>query len=194
MAAILAMGSDGERASPVERGAWVLRKVLHNPPPPAPANVPQLSRLSDKLLSVRELQAAHMEEPQCAQCHRKIDPIGFGLHNFDATGQWREKEKVRLIANKKVRRAKTHVIDPSGTLPNGDTFANFFELRDQIAKQEQNFARGFSESLIEYGLGRPYGFSDRTLADKILAEAGTQGNQISAFIHALVQSKAFRQK
>ena len=135
-----------------------------------------------------------MEEPQCAQCHRKIDPIGFGLHNFDATGQWREKEKVRLIANKKVRRAKTHVIDPSGTLPNGDTFANFFELRDQIAKQEQNFARGFSESLIEYGLGRPYGFSDRTLADKILAEAGTQGNQISAFIHALVQSKAFRQK
>jgi hypothetical protein len=194
MAAILAMGSDGERASPVERGAWVLRKVLHNPPPPAPANVPQLSRLSDKLLSVRELQAAHMEEPQCAQCHRKIDPIGFGLHNFDATGQWREEEKVRLIANKKVRRAKTHVIDPSGTLPNGDTFANFFELRDQIAKQEQNFARGFSESLIEYGLGRPYGFSDRTLADKILAEAGTQGNQISAFIHALVQSEAFRQK
>ena len=194
MAAILAMGSDGERASPVERGAWVLRKVLHNPPPPAPANVPQLSRLSDKLLPIRELQAAHMEEPQCAQCHRKIDPIGFGLHNFDATGQWRDKEKVSLIANKKVRKEKTHVIDPSGTLPNGDEFADFFELRDQIAKQEQNFARGFSESLIEYGLGRPYGFSDRTLADEILAVASPQSNRISAFIHALVQSKAFQQK
>jgi len=194
MAAILAMGSDGERASPVERGAWVLRKVLHNPPPPAPANVPQLSRLTEKLLSVRDLQSAHMEEPQCAQCHRKIDPIGFGLHNFDATGQWRDKETVSLIANKKVRRTKTHVIDPSGNLPNGDTFADFFELRDQIAKQEQNFARGFSESLIEYGLGRPYGFSDRMLADEILIEAEAQGNQISAFIHALVQSKAFRQK
>ena len=122
MAAILAMGSDGERASPVERGAWVLRKVLHNPPPPAPANVPQLSRLTEKLLSVRDLQSAHMEEPQCAQCHRKIDPIGFGLHNFDATGQWRDKETVSLIANKKVRRTKTHVIAPSGNLPNGDTF------------------------------------------------------------------------
>ena len=194
MAAILAMGSDGEKASPVERGAWVLRKVLHNPPPPAPANVPQLSRLSDKILSAREAQAAHMEEPQCAQCHRKIDPIGFGLHNFDATGQWRDKEKVSLIANKKVRREKTHVIDPSGTLPNGDKFADFFELRDQIAKQEQNFARGFSEALIQYGLGRPYGFSDRTLADKILAEASTQRNRISAFIHTLVQSKAFQQK
>ena len=194
MAAILAMGSDGERASPVERGAWVLRKVLHNPPPPAPANVPQLSRLTDKLLSAREMQAAHMEEPQCAQCHRKIDPIGFGLHNFDATGQWRDEEKVSLVANKKIRRRKTHVIDPSGTLPNGDTFANFFELRDQIAKQEQQFARGFSEALIAYGLGRPYGFSDRILTDEILAKAGTQGNQISAFLHALIQSKAFQQK
>ncbi len=194
MAAILAMGSDGERASPVERGAWVLRKILHSAPPPAPANVPQLGRLSDQLLSVRELQAAHMEEPQCAQCHRKIDPIGFGLHNFDAAGQWRDQEKVSLTANKKIRRSKTHVIDPSGALPNGDTFADFFELRDQIAKQEQSFARGFSESLIEYGLGRPYGFSDRPLADEILAEAETQGNPISAFIHALVQSKDFRQK
>ena len=86
------------------------------------------------------------------------------------------------------------MIDPSGTLPNGDKFADFFELRDQIAKQEQNFARGFSESLIEYGLGRPYGFSDRTLADEILAEASPQSNRISAFIHALVQSKAFQQK
>ena len=76
----------------------------------------------------------------------------------------------------------------------GIHFADFFELRDQIAKQEQNFARGFSESLIEYGLGRPYGFSDRMLADEILIEAEAQGNQISAFIHALVQSKAFRQK
>ena len=86
------------------------------------------------------------------------------------------------------------MIDPSGTLPNGDTFANFFELRDQIAKQEQQFARGFSEALIAYGLGRPYGFSDRILTDEILAKAGTQGNQISAFLHALIQSKAFQQK
>jgi hypothetical protein len=194
MAAILAMGSDGERASPVERGAWVLRKVLNNPPPPAPANVPQLSRLSDKLLSARELQSAHMEEPQCAQCHRKIDPIGFGLQNFDATGRWREEETVSLVANKKIKKTKQHVIDASGMLPQGERFATFFEMRDQIAKHEQDFARGFTESLLAYGLGRPYGYSDRNLADKILTEAGGQENQISAFIHALIQTKAFRQK
>lgn len=194
MAAILAMGSDGERASPVERGAWVLRKVLHNPPPPAPANVPQLSRLTKKHQSARELQAAHMEEAQCSQCHRKIDPIGFGLHNFDATGKWRDKEVVNLIAKKKVQSVRTHVIDPSGTLPDGKKFADFFEMRNLIAQHEQDFARGFSESLIAYGLGRPYGFSDRAAADEILAEAKTHENQISAFIHALIQSESFQQK
>jgi hypothetical protein len=194
MAAILAMGSDGERASPVERGAWVLRKVLHNPPPPAPPNVPQLSRLTDRLLSARELQSAHMEEPQCAQCHRNIDPIGYGLHNFDATGRWRDEENVSLTSNKKVQKNKRYPIDPSGVLPGGQRFSNFFEMRDQIATHEQDFARGFSESLIAYGLGRPYGFSDRLLAEEILKKAGDRENEISVFIHALIQSKAFHQK
>ena len=192
MAAILAMGSDGERASPVERGAWVLRKVLHAPPPPAPANVPQLSRLGGQLLSARELQSAHMEEPQCAQCHQKIDPIGYGLQNFDAAGKWRNKEEVSLTTKKKIGARKTHAIDPSGTLPDGTSFTSYFEMRERISDHEADFARGFTEALIAYGLGRPYGFSDRPLADEIL-EASTS-NGIEAFIHALIQSQAFRHK
>ncbi len=88
MAAIHGMGSNGEHASPVERGAWVLRKLLNDPPPPAPANVPQLTRLEDKLLTTRERLSMHQEEPQCASCHRKIDPIGFGLENFDDLPEW----------------------------------------------------------------------------------------------------------
>ncbi|MGB0758746.1 MAG: DUF1585 domain-containing protein, partial [Rubripirellula sp.] len=68
------------------------------------------------------------------------------------------------------------------------------EMRNLIAQHEQDFARGFSESLIAYGLGRPYGFSDRAVADEILAEAKTHENQTSAFIHALIQSKSFQQK
>ena len=82
MAAIHAMGSDGMESSPVERGAWVLRHLVHNPPPPAPANVPQISRLDGKPLTKRQKLAAHMEEAQCASCHRKMDPIGFGMENF----------------------------------------------------------------------------------------------------------------
>jgi len=195
MAAIHAMGSDGERTSPVERGAWILRKLLHDPPPPAPPNVPQLSRLSGKVLSAREMQDAHMEEPQCAQCHRKIDPLGYGLENFDAVGQWRENELIEITdSRRRPVKSKTLPIDPSGTLPDGTPFKNFTQMRNRIAKHEADFARGFTEALIEYGLGRPFGFSDHDLADQILAQAESKQNQMREFIHALVQSKQFQSK
>ena len=78
---IHALGSDGVESNPVERGAWVLPHLLHTPPPPAPANVPQLSRVDPKLTK-RQKFAVHQEEAQCTSCHRKIDPIGFGLEDF----------------------------------------------------------------------------------------------------------------
>ena len=118
MAAICAMGSDGIESSPVERGAWVLRHLLHSPPPPAPANVPQLSRLDGKPLSKREKLAAHMDEAQCASCHRKIDPIGFGLENFDAAGKWRSEEH-RYTKNRKGQMVPSRTgapIDATGLL------------------------------------------------------------------------------
>lgn len=193
-AAVLAMGSDGERSSPVERGAWILRKLLHAPPPPAPANVPQLSRLEGKLLSARELQAAHVEEPQCAQCHKRIDPLGYGLENFDAAGRWREEEATEMLVRKKVTRKKSHPINASGTLPDGTPFESYQSMRSLIAKQEAAFARGLSEALIAYGLGRPYGFSDYQLCEEILQQADANDNQLSAFLQALVQSTAFQSK
>lgn len=194
MAAILAMGSDGERSSPVERGTWVLRKLLHNPPPPAPPNVPQLSRHAGKLLPARELLQAHMEEAQCAQCHRKIDPIGYGLEHFNAVGLWRETEYTEIAANNRVRQSKEHPIDDSGTLPDGTKFDGFFELRDAVASRHEAFARGFVEHLIAYALGRPYGFTDQDLADAILAQGNQHGATPRAYVHALVQSEAFRRK
>ena len=194
MAAILAMGSDGERSSPVERGAWVMRKLLHNPPPPAPPNVPQLSRHAGKLLPARELLEAHMEEAQCAQCHRKIDPIGYGLEHFNAVGQWRETEYAEIAANNRVRQSKEHPIDDAGTLPDGTAFDGFFELRDAVAAHDEAFARGFVEHLIAYALGRPYGFTDQDLADTILAQGSKQGATPRAYILALIQSKAFKHK
>ena len=186
------MGSDGERSSPVERGAWVMRKLLHNPPPPAPANVPQLSRLADEMLPARELQIAHMEEPQCAQCHRNIDPIGYGMENFDAAGKWRSLE--RIVSHKKKVEDVWAPIDPRGTLPDKTPFSDFYELRDRVADYEGDFARGLTEALIEYGLGRPYGFTDYDLAEEILQQAESENFNARAFIHALVQSKSFRLK
>ena len=196
MAAIHAMGSDGIRSSPVERGAWILRHLLHNPPPPAPPNVPQLSDLSDKLLSTRQKLAAHQSEPQCASCHRKIDPLGLALENFNAAGKWRIEDR-QIIRNAKgrIQLSKTAVsIDTSGRFHKGPEFADFKVFRDIIAQRETDFARGFCENLIEYALGRPYGFTDERLANKILEGASRKQYAVDEFIHGLVQSKVFQTK
>ena len=194
MAAVHAMGSDGTHSSLVERGAWVMRYLLNDPPPPAPPNVPQLSRLDGKLLSPREQLAAHMEEAQCASCHSRIDPVGYGMQNFDASGRWREELTLVKKEGKRVKTRKQVPVDPGGSLPDGTSFANFFELRDRVAERDDAFSRSFAESLIEYALGRPYGFSDEALREKILEHADSGGEQMREVIIALIQSKAFRTK
>lgn len=195
MAAILAMGSDGERSSPVERGAWVLRTLLHDPPPPAPANVPMLTRFAGTLMPARELMTAHQEQPQCAQCHRKIDPIGYALEHFDATGRWRDEEYTDFYTNWKVIKKKaTFPIDARGRLPDGTTFDGFVGLRDAVAAHEDDFARGFTEHLLEFALGRPISFSDEELVTTILHKAKAQGYTPRAIIHGIVTSDDFQSK
>jgi hypothetical protein len=190
MAAILAMGSNGETTSPVERGAWVLRKLLNDPPPPAPPNVPQLARMESQLLTTRERILAHQEEPQCASCHRKIDPIGFGLENFNAAGKWRTEDRFEKAGVGE----KSWRIDPAGAFYDGPAFQDYFELRERIAARVDDFARGFTEALIEYSLGRPYGFVDEALAARVVARAKESNFAMQEFIHSLVGSRAFRRK
>lgn len=193
MAAVHIMGSDGQRTSPVERGVWVLRHLLNDPPPPAPANVPMLSRI-EEISSARDLQKLHQEEPQCAQCHRKIDPIGYGLEHFDAAGLWRTEEVVKKFDGRTLIDEKVFEIQSEGQLPGGETFNDFYELRDAVAGGDKDFAKGFTEHLISYSLGRPFSFSDEQLAHEICESAAGQNNRIPAFIHALIQSKAFQTK
>jgi hypothetical protein len=198
MAAIHAMGSDGVKSSPVERGVWVLRKLFNDPPPPAPPNVPQISRLDGQILTSRERLLAHQEEPQCASCHRKIDPIGFGLENFDAAGKWRTTDSYRAPGKKGKRgpskRGRTWAIDASGAIYKGPAFDDYHELSNLIAEHEDDFARGFAEALITYSLGRPFGFTDEVLATKMVTSARSKRYALSEFFHALVQSKEFRTK
>ena len=190
MAAVLAMGSNGEVTSPVERGVWVLKFLLNDPPPPAPPAVPQLTRLEGKLLTTRERLLAHQQEPQCASCHRKIDPIGFGLENFNAVGKWRTVD----YYEKKGVGKKNWTVDPSGAFHKGPAFKDYFELRDIVASKPAAFSRGLAEALIEYSLGRPFGFSDEQLASDIVAKAGNKDFAMREFIHVLVQSRAFQSK
>jgi hypothetical protein len=190
MAAVMAMGSNGEHTSPVERGAWVLRKLLHDPPPPAPPNVPQLTRLEGKLLTTRERLKLHQEEPQCASCHRRIDPIGFGLENFDAVGRWRTEDSYV----KEGVGTKKWPIEPAGALHGGPGFQDFYELREIVASKPEAFATGFTEALLEYALGRPCSFSDDALVKAIVKRAADKDYSVREFIDAVVQSRAFRTK
>ncbi len=190
MAAVLAMGSNGEHTSPVERGAWVLRKLLHDPPPPAPPNVPQLSRLDDQPITTRERIRMHQEEPQCASCHRRIDPIGFGLENFDAVGSWRTTDSITSSSGKTVK----WEIDPAGSLHGGPAFRDFFELRAIVAARHADFATGFTEALVAYALGRPVGFTDDEMVRSITTQASATDDAIREFIYGVVLSDAFRKK
>jgi hypothetical protein len=189
-AAILAMGSNGEQTSPVDRGAWVLRKLLDDPPPPAPPNVPQISRLEGKLLTTRERLRAHQEQPQCASCHRKIDPIGLGLENFNAVGQWRTKDSYETAKHE----TKTWTIDSAAAFHNGPAFRDYFELRDLIATNSEAFARGFSRALLEYALGRARSDRDGPLIRDMLTESRKSNFATRDFIHVLVKSKEFQTK
>lgn len=197
MAAIHIMGGNGEVTSPVDRGAWVLRKLLNNPPPPAPANIPAITRLADQVLTTRERMIAHQQDAQCASCHRRIDPIGFGLENFDAVGLWRTEDSYQVrdengkpVANKK----KTWTIDPASAFHNGPAFKDFFEMREQIAARSDEFARGFSLALTEYALGRPVGFRDEPLLADMLLVAKKKDLALREFILALVLSEEFHTK
>jgi len=197
MAAVQFMGGNGERTSPVERGAWVLRKLLHDPPPPAPANVPAITRLAGKVLTTHERLLAHQEDPQCASCHRKIDPIGFGLENFDAAGQWRTEDSYQAIdANGKPdpKTKKTWPIEAAATLHKGPSFKNYHELRDIIASKTDAFSRGFSEALLEYALGRQVGFKDEPLLERMVQNARSKDFPVRDFIHTLVASPEFHSK
>lgn len=185
MAAIHAMGSDGIHSSPVERGAWVLRKILHDPPPPAPANVPMLSRLTAKELTKGELLKVHQEEAQCAHCHKKIDPIGLGLENFDPTGIWRTSKMLGKFE---------YEIDPSGKVHRGPEFQDYEGLRNYFADQVDNFNRGLIENLVSYSLGRKVGFTDQEWIDALHEEMKSNGNRLRPVLHSIVAAEAFQTK
>jgi hypothetical protein len=185
-AAVLAMGSNGKRTSPVERGAFVLRKLLDQPPPPAPANVPQLSRLDGKPMAARARLAAHMEQAQCAYCHRTIDPPGFALEHFDAVGRWRDQELDP--ANRR------WPIDATGRLPDGTEFQGADELKAVLVERAGGFVRGLTRSLFEYAVGRPVGFTDTATLDALVVQCRADDDRLRTLVHAIVAHPAFALK
>ena len=141
---------------------------------------------------------AHQEEPQCAQCRRKIDPIGFDFENFDAAVRWRTEEPHYktgwVIANGPHGKvvAKTFPIDPAGALHNGPEFKDFFQLRDALATHGDDFLRGLIENLFAYGLGRRVSFADVETLDRLLRATKDANGALASLVENIVLCEEFR--
>lgn len=181
-ASVLTVTSNPTRTSPVKRGKWILENLLAAPPPPAPPNVPELEATakSDEVqLSLKEQMELHRSKPGCAGCHQLMDPLGFGLENFDAIGRWREKEADRTI-------------DASGELPDGRKFTGPSELRQILMERKSDFRRSLATKMLTYALGRGLEYFDECALDEICANTEARGDTLPILIEEIVQSHPFR--
>jgi PAS domain-containing protein len=180
-ASILTVTSNPTRTSPVKRGRWVLEQLLGAPPPPPPPDVPELKEDSKAQLSgsLRQRMEQHRVNPACANCHAKMDPIGFAFENFDAVGAFRQKEG-------------EFTIDPSGTLPDGRSFKGPAELRTILKEKKVQFARCLTEKMMTYALGRGIEYYDRRAVDKVCAALAKDDYRFSRLVIEIVQGDPFR--
>lgn len=183
--AFLTLGSNGERSSPVIRGALVMEKLLHDKPAPPPPNVPELGAATDKPATNREMVELHQRRAVCASCHKKMDVIGFGLENFDTIGKWRDTE---TVGRQKVP------IEPGGTLPGGAAFSDVKELKTLLLEEDDRLAQELVESMLAYGLGRTIEFSDADAVAGILNKLKREDYRLRGMVHEIVGSTLFRTK
>ena len=182
-ASILTVTSYPNRTSPVLRGKWVLDNLLGAPPPPPPPDVPQIEENvpGEQPRSIRERLELHRENPVCASCHTKMDPIGLALEPFDAIGRWRDTDGGLPI-------------DASGDLPSGVSFDGPGELREALLARPEDFVGTFTRKLLTYAVGRGLEASDAPAIRKILREAAVADYAFSSLVKGVVLSDPFRLK
>ncbi len=182
MPGVLAVTSMPERTSAVKRGVWVLEQVLGQHVPPAPANVPTLEKQDRQKvanLTLRQRTELHRTNPACANCHKLLDPIGFGLENFDAIGRWRDRDD------------SGGPIDAAGELPGGKRFASPKELKAIIAGRQNDLARNLTEKLLAYALCRQLEGYDQLVADQLTENLARDGYRMQTLITEIVTSYPF---
>ncbi len=182
MPGILAATSFPNRTSPVKRGVWVLEQVLGEQVPAAPPDVPALDKQDQgavQNLTVRQRTELHRTNPVCANCHRILDPIGFGLEKFDAIGRWRDRDH------------NGQPIDSSGELPGNHRFSGPADLKAILSRRDADVARNLVEKLLAYALGRKLEGYDEIVVDDILSRLAPDGYRMRAVINAVVASYPF---
>jgi hypothetical protein len=182
MPGVLATTSFATRTSAVKRGVWVLEQVLGQRVPPAPPNVPALEKQDKRKvanLTLRQRTELHRTNAVCANCHKILDPIGFGLENFDAIGRWRDKDE------------SGGPIDAVGELPGGKHFSSPKELKALIAARETDLTRNLTEKLLAYALCRQLDGYDHIIVDQMLQTIAKDGHKMQTLISEIVTSYPF---
>ena len=172
--------ANGVDTSPVVRGIYILENILGRSPPPPPPDVPLIESDVSEAKTIRELLAKHREEATCTECHRKIDPLGFALENFDAAGLWRTG-----YGN------KSRGIDASGMLPSGESFSGVSEFQELLSRRSDDFTRCLIEKMMTYALGRTLGLGDRASIDKIQRDLMAGQSGLQDLIAGVVLSDSF---
>jgi len=180
---ILAITSYPNRTSPVLRGKWVLDNILASPPAPPPTVIPPLEEKGDdgKVLSMRAAIEKHRANPVCAVCHNRMDPIGFGLENFNPIGQWRTVDA-------------GDPIDSSGMLPDGFQFQGPSELQNALLQNSEVIANAFTQKLLIYALGRDLEYFDMAAVRDISNAASDSDYRFSDIVIGIVNSLPFKMR
>jgi hypothetical protein len=180
---VLSVTSYATRTSPVLRGVLVLKNIIGAPPPPPPPNVPALDESTVAAnLPMRQRLAAHRNSAVCASCHRTIDPVGFSLENFDAVGQWRDRE------------VDGAPLDASGAIPGGGEFRGVDGLEDALLARPEMFVTTLTENLMTFALGRGVEYYDAPTVRKIVKDSEKDDYRFSSLILGIVKSVPFQMR
>ncbi len=182
MPGVLAITSMPSRTSPVKRGKFILAQLLNETPPPPPANVPELSAQDTEKnasLTLRQRTELHRLNPACASCHRVMDPLGFGLENFDAIGRWRDRDDFGLP------------VDAIGELPGKRRFSSPSEMKRIIMGRKDAFVRTITLRLLTFALGRQMSGYDEVVIDDITDAVIANGCHLDDLLQRIVTSYPF---
>ncbi len=179
---VLTVTANGIDTSPVVRGVWMLENMLGTPPSPPPPDVEPLDPDIRGAKTIRDQLKKHRSVASCNDCHRKIDPLGFALENFDPVGRWR------------MHYPNKTEIDVAGELPDGTKFKNIVDLKEILVQHDEQFTRALTSKILAYGLGRTIEPTDRSDVDQIVAALNEKGDGFSDLVKLVAMSELFRSK
>jgi len=189
-ASVLSLTSDGTRHRPVHRGVWLMESIFGQSPPPPPANVDPIepNPVDGPKASIRMKLEAHISDPNCAACHRRIDPLGFAFDNYDAIGRWRT---VEVVSD---GRGENPKVDASGETPDGRPFTDALSFRRLLVDDIDTFNEAFIRKLSMYALRRTMTVDDRADLLAVADAAKAADYRLRDLVEAFILSDLFQKR